>query len=168
MVENQLKPPSPKNNGKKTIEIIINGTNFKEINDFVPADTLNQKTSQKNAKNEKSISLTKDLYQVAKDSKNFKNIKDLKHSKDIKDSKECRKIKEPKIIKEIKEEEKEKKNITTVDNQNKSSLSNVSTNEIWAMLHEGRSMDSDDYDYPLSYEVDYNAKLPPEIDELGQ
>ena len=165
-MENQSKPPPPRNNEKKTIEIIINGVNIKEIKEFVSGDTLNQKTSQKNAKNEKSVSLIKDLHQVAKDSKNFKNIKDLKHSKDIKDSKECRKIKEPKIIKKV--EEKEKINITTVDNQNKSSLSNVSTNEIWAMLHEGRSMDSDDFDYPLSYEVDYNAKLPPEIEELGQ
>ena len=129
-------------------------------------DIRNEKVFPRNAKNEKSFSHIKDLHQVDKDPKNFKNIKDLKYSKYIKDSKEYRVIKESgKSIRKVVEEKKEEINITSMDNQNKNSLSNVSKNEIWEILHEGRSMNSDDFDYPLIYEVNYNAKLP-EIDEL--
>ena len=155
-----MEKESPKNNGKQTLEIIINGVRIKDMKEFMNLDIRNEKVFPRNAKNEKSISQIKDLHQVDKDPKNFKNIKDVKYSKYIKDSKEYREIKESgKSIRKVVYEEKEEINITSMDDQNKNSLSNVSKNKIWAMLHEERSMNSDDFDYPLSYEVDYNAKL---------
>lgn len=43
---------------------------------------------------------------------------------------------------------------------------NKDNNEIWSMLHGEKDFNS--YDYPLSYEVDPNAPIPEEIQELGR
>ena len=152
-----MKSSSPRNNGDdNSSEIVINEINIKDIKSEIGADSLNRNALRKNTNIEKLVPKVKDFHQIDMDSKNLKDIDDTKNIQDIKES--------GKIIKKV---VKENSTISTMDNQNKNSISNISTNEIWAMLHGGRSMDNDDFDYPLSYEVDYTVKLPPEIDELG-
>ena len=138
----------------------MNEINIKDIKSDIGADSPNQNVLRKNTNIEKLVPKIKDFHQGAIDTKNLKDIDDTKDIEDIKES--------GKITNKVgKESSKENSTISTMDNQNKNLISNISTNEIWAMLHGGRSMDNDDFDYPLSYEVDYTAKLPPEIDELG-